>query len=118
MSRTWGALLTAAAIVGAAEWTCAAEPAPDLGTETTAGFLALCQNDADQCHRFIDSVMRFLDAAAGFNEVQSYQVCAQLPLNQRDETAILAWIRTHPERAAPIAADAIGAAGEILWPCR
>jgi hypothetical protein len=104
----------AAAVLGGAAL--AAEPPLDLSTERTVDFVALCQRDTVQCHDFIESVMEFFDAASGFNEVQSYRVCAQLPLDAVSDDAIFDWIRTHPD-AAPVAADAIGAASEILWPC-
>jgi hypothetical protein len=111
-------MLGAAAMLGAAGTAFAAEPALDLATATTADFLALCDRDQAKCRGFIESVMEFLDTASGFNEIQSYQVCARLPLDAAGGKAVLDWIHAHPDRAAPVAADAIGAAGEILWPCR
>ena len=96
-----------------------AAPAPaDLSTTGTDEFVSLCARDRMACGNFVANVMEFLEAAAGFNEIQSYQVCAPNPFGDREIDAILGWIRANPDRARGVAADAIGAAGEILWPCR
>ena len=80
--------------------------------------LLMCGNGGEECHAFINDVLKTLNVAAVIQPAANYKGCAPAPLSTEQADQLVLWLLSRPQLSSGYAAVDIGTAAQDLWPCK